>query len=815
MDRRISASLAAVLLGIQPGAAAASGAASQADRIPGADVPLLKVPADDRSSAPCPSIRVRSRRDGGWDVRFTLRAADASGAKSAQVAGSFTGWQGQAISMTRGADGGYSADAVVPDGRHAYKFILDGSRWIADPANPARADDQNGGFNSVLSLGAGAGLDPSSARLGDGRIDGSAFAHRPERATDRARGTGGWSLRARTLAGDVQSVALAHGGPAGSPRPMARAGRDGPFDVWEVMLPVTEGAPFPYTFVLEDGSVTVRDPKTYSLDPSAQGFRTPDWAKDAVWYQVMVDRFRNGDPSNDPAGTIPWKHDWYKPFGKEGHDGQTFYKHFVFSRFGGGDLQGLRQKLPYLRELGVNALYLMPMFQASTPHKYNTTSYIHVDEHFGSKGDYAKAALNEDILDPSTWTFTPTDRLFLEFIREAKSMGFRVVIDGVFNHVGTGHPAFQDCKQRGRSSRFADWFDITSWEPFKYEAWWGFSELPVFRKDPEKGLSSASARKHVMDITRRWMDPDGDGDPRDGVDGWRLDVPNEVPLPFWHEWCREVRRINPDAYIVGEIWERADQWLDGRAFDAVMNYEFAKPAVQWVIDRNLRIKPSELDRRLAELRVAYPAESTYAMMNLVDSHDTDRVASMALNPDRPYNQQNREQEGAKYDPAKPGEPERRKQRLLALLQMTYVGAPMVYYGDEVGMWGSNDPNNRRPMLWPDLGPWEDPRESIDQAMHAHYREVIALRNAHPALRTGSFRTVLADDAQDTWVFLREKGNEQVLVALNASDVPATVAIDSLGDGWHDAFGTPGFADDGLRKATVPAIGGRVWVRRSK
>ncbi|MFM8639383.1 MAG: alpha-amylase family glycosyl hydrolase, partial [Planctomycetota bacterium] len=586
--------MAAVLLGIQPGAAAASGAASHSDAIPGADVPLLKVPDDDRSSAPCPSIRVRSRRDGGWDVRFTLRAADASGAKSAQVAGSFTGWQGQAISMTRGADGGYSADAVVPDGRHAYKFILDGSRWIADPANPARADDQNGGFNSVLSLGAGAGLDPSSARLGDGRIDGSAFAHRPERATDRARGTGGWSLRARTLAGDVQSVALAHGGPAGSPRPMARAGRDGPFDVWEVVLPVTEGAPFPYTFVLEDGSVTVRDPKTYSLDPSAQGFRTPDWAKDAVWYQVMVDRFRNGDPSNDPAGTIPWKHDWYKPFGKEGHDGQTFYKSFVFSRFGGGDLQGLRQKLPYLRELGVNALYLMPMFQASTPHKYNTTSYIHVDEHFGSKGDYAKAALNEDILDPSTWTFTPTDRLFLEFIREAKSMGFRVVIDGVFNHVGTGHPAFQDCKQRARSSRFADWFDITSWEPFKYEAWWGFSELPAFRKDPEKGLASASARKHVMDITRRWMDPDGDGDPRDGVDGWRLDVPNEVPLPFWHEWCREVRRINPDAYIVGEIWERADQWLDGRAFDAVMNYEFAKPAVQWVIDRNLRIKPSEL-----------------------------------------------------------------------------------------------------------------------------------------------------------------------------------------------------------------------------
>jgi glycosidase len=318
-----------------------------------------------------------------------------------------------------------------------------------------------------------------------------------------------------------------------------------------------------------------------------------------------------------------------------------------------------------------------------------------------------------------------------------------------------------------------------------------------------------------MDVTRRWMDPDGDGDPRDGIDGWRLDVPNEVPLPFWHEWCREVRRINPQAYIVGEIWERADQWLDGRAFDAVMNYEFAKPAVQWVIDRASRIPASELDRRLAELRNAYAPECSYAMMNLIDSHDTDRVASMALNPDRPYNQQNREQEGARYDPTKPGERERAKQRLLVLLQMTYVGAPMVYYGDEVGMWGSNDPNNRRPMLWPDLGPWEDPNEAVDTSMLAHYREVIALRNAHPSLRRGSFRTVLCDDAQDTWVFVRELDGEQVLVALNAGEKPATASLESMGTGWTDAFGTPGIADDGLRKATIPAVGGRVWVRRAK
>ncbi|MFO0783683.1 MAG: alpha-amylase family glycosyl hydrolase [Phycisphaerales bacterium] len=178
------------------------------------------------------------------------------------------------------------------------------------------------------------------------------------------------------------------------------------------------------------------------------------------------------------------------------------------------------------------------------------------------------------------------------FLAEAKKQGFHVVIDGVFNHVGTGHPAFQDVKAHGRTSRFADWFDIKTWEPFTYDAWWGFSELPVFKKDPEKGLASKTAREHIFAVTQRWMDPNGDGDPSDGVDGWRLDVPNEVPLPFWWEWRTLVKKINPNAYISGEIWDRAEAYLDGRAFDGVMNYEFAKPAVQWVANQKQKITAS-------------------------------------------------------------------------------------------------------------------------------------------------------------------------------------------------------------------------------
>lgn len=767
------------------------------------------------------------RADGRWRLRFTLAPQAAAGAASARVAGSFTGWQGQWIPMTRTADGGFEATVDVPPGVQLYKFVLDGTRWIADPANPARSEDGQGGHNSVLRLGPLAALDATGARPDDGVIEGAAVVHDPTTVRDRWPVPGeGWRVRLRTLRGDVAATGLwidapAPGAPAGRPpaneRPMALVGTDGPFDVWEGTIPVpvlASGAPAAlpilYTFTLRDGTTMERDPKTYSLDPTKAAFRTPDWAKDAVWYQVMVDRFRNGDPSNDPNGTIPWDHDWYQPFGSEGKDGQTFYRHYVFSRFAGGDLQGLQDRLPYLRDLGVNALYLMPMFQASTPHKYNATSFIHVDEHFGTRGDYAPAEAKEDLLDPATWTFTPTDRRFLAFIREAKRMGFRVVIDGVFNHCGTNHPAFRDLKVHGKSSRYADWFDITSWDPFAYEAWWGFSELPVFRKDPDTGLASASVRKHIFDVTRRWMDPDGDGDPSDGIDGWRLDVPNEVPLPFWHEWCALVRRINPEAYVVGEIWERADQWLDGRAFDAVMNYEFAKPAISWVIDRREKITASEFDRRLAELRMAYAPECSYAMMNLLDSHDTDRIASMARNPDRKYNHLNREQEGNPYDAGRPGDEDRARQRLLALLQMTYVGAPMVYYGDEAGMWGSNDPNNRRPMLWDDLPPNQNPQERPDAAIREHYRSVIGLRRSLPALRTGSYRTVLADDAQDVLAFVREKEGQRVVVALNASTKPATVSLPVDG-AFRDVFGAPASGDDGLRRATVPPLAGRVWV----
>ena len=263
---------------------------------------------------------------------------------------------------------------------------------------------------------------------------------------------------------------------------------------------------------MSPGELRVNDAAIYNLEQDSKPkLRTPDWAKDAIWYQVMVDRFRNGTTQNDPPRVRDWKSEWYASSPWEGRDGQSFYEWFVFDRLYGGDIRGLEEKLDHLSELGVNALYLNPMFQAEGHHKYNTTNYIHVDENFGAGGDYAHAEAVEDLLDPSTWTWTRSDRIFLEFLGAAKSRGFRVIIDGVFNHVGTQHPAFRDVIEKKAESAYADWFDVRSWDPFEYEGWAGFGSLPVFRKSKD-GLASPEARQHIFDITRRWMDPDGDGD---------------------------------------------------------------------------------------------------------------------------------------------------------------------------------------------------------------------------------------------------------------------------------------------------------------
>ena len=423
----------------------------------------------------------------------------------------------------------------------------------------------------------------------------------------------------------------------------------------------------------------------------------PQWAKDAVWYQIFPERFRNGDTRNDQTSPdleigpergwniSPWTSDWYKLQPWEEKHSKRFYGN-VFERRYGGDMQGVIDKLDYLSDLGITAIYFNPVFDAISLHKYDASTYHHIDRNFGPdpQGDLQLIKLESD--DPATWKWTSADSLFLKLIRESHTRGIKVIIDGVFNHCGTRFWAFQDVVKNQQRSRYATWFDVRQWDDpstpqneFKHKGWWDVQELPEFWEG-----DSSFARpvwNYFFNITKRWMDPNGDGNPSDGIDGWRLDVGNEVSHLFWKGWRKHVKSINPDAYIVGEIWDDASKWLAGDEFDAVMNYPFARAVVRFFIDTDgRRLKPSEFDRELATIRKDYPGEISYVLQNLIDSHDTDRLASMIMNPNRKYDDQNGLRNNPNYDVGKPTAGARRLQKLILLFQMTYVGAPMIYYG---------------------------------------------------------------------------------------------------------------------------------------
>jgi cyclomaltodextrinase / maltogenic alpha-amylase / neopullulanase len=380
---------------------------------------------------------------------------------------------------------------------------------------------------------------------------------------------------------------------------------------------------------------------------------TPEWARHAVWYQILPERFCNGDAHNDPtplslAGSVhgaaladgwqvhPWTSDWYRAQPWERNASRAHWAHAMDRRYG-GDLAGILAKLDYLQDLGVNALYLNPVFDAPSHHKYDGSSWHHVDVHFGPDpaGDRALIA-RETPDDPQTWQWTAADRLLLELIDALHRRGMRVILDGVFNHVGVQHFAFRDVLAHGRASRFADWLKITRWHDdrrFDCESWRGHASLPELRQQDD--TLAPGPLKYLEAITRRWMAPGGDASR--GIDGWRLDVTPWLPHRFWRDWRALVKSIKPDAYLVAEIIRDVDfntPYLQGDEFDAVMNYNFAFACDEFFFREHTRISASTFDARLRVLREAYPACVAPVMQNLFGSHDTARAATHAMNRDR-------------------------------------------------------------------------------------------------------------------------------------------------------------------------------------
>lgn len=411
----------------------------------------------------------------------------------------------------------------------------------------------------------------------------------------------------------------------------------------------------------------------------------PYWVQDAVFYQIFPDRFANGDPHNDPPNVQPW-------------DAEPTIWNFL-----GGDLRGVIQKFDYLLDLGITAVYFNPIFQATSNHRYNISNYYQIDPKLGDEKDF------QALLDV------------------AHRSNVRVILDGVFNHCGRGFFAFNDVLENHSHSPYIDWFHLNNIPPDAYspgdaddyEAWWRFKSLPKFNTD------NPQVRKYILEVARYWI--------RTGADGWRLDVPNEIDdAAFWEEFRDVVKTENPDAYLVGEIWDGDPRWVGEGSFDGLMNYPLRDALLELLQEE---ITTELLADRVSRLLEQYPRENVYAMYLPLGSHDTVRLRT-ALEDDL------------------------QRVELALMFQMAFPGAPAVYYGDEIGMEGGKDPDCRRAFPW-DKSRWEQDLRSLVQRL-------ITLRKRLPALRRGDYRTVLVDGKRGGYAFARTLGDEVVLVLINAS-----------------------------------------------
>lgn len=490
-------------------------------------------------------------------------------------------------------------------------------------------------------------------------------------------------------------------------------------DYWTVTIPVPTRR-LAYGFYLEskDGSYWFSErgvansrhgfsPFNYPYINPADVFRQPDWLPGGVIYQVFPDRFFNGDVSNDPPGTEPWG---AKP------EGRTFT---------GGDLKGIEQKLSWLEELGASCLYTTPIFRSPSNHRYNTTDYYAIEPTLGTEDE------------------------FLSLLQTAHARGIKVILDVAFNHSGSDFFAFRDVIDKGPASAYAHWFNIHSFpvrperEGRNYETF--ANHVPTM---PKLMTQVPEVREYLLRVAEHWTT-------RAGLDGWRLDVANEVDHSFWQEFRRRVRGINPNAFIIGEVWHDALPWLQGDQFDSVLNYPWRTAVLDLLNDK---IDIVQFDTELARLRFLYPGAATGALIHQLGNHDTPRIMT-ALGGIRP------------------------KARLAAVLLFTAQGIPLVYYGDEIGMEGEGDPDCRRCMVW-------EP-EKQDREMLALYRKLGRLRRALPWLNTGEWKTLLVDPLRGIYAYERsgalaanaapignlpEAPDERIWVVLNVSYRENTVLL---------------------------------------
>ncbi|MCK4258809.1 MAG: alpha-glucosidase C-terminal domain-containing protein [Halanaerobiales bacterium] len=547
----------------------------------------------------------------------------------------------------------------------------------------------------------------------------------------------------------------------------------GVFDIWEGVISGSSSTKW-YRLQISDGWKNAwLNAKGISSNEPSQGdfwivpqFSTPDWVKDAIFYQIFPDRFCNGNTSNDVVdGEYVYLGDsviakgWDESMDGVGHE---FYN---------GDLIGVYQKLPtYLQEeLGINAIYLNPIFQSPNNHKYDCQDFYLVDPHFGSNNDLAYLVDKAH----STNDFAGDYRV-------------SIVLDGVFNHTGTWHYWFDkdnDYASLGayesQSSTWRSFYTFSNW-PNDYVSWWGLPTMPKLdfsstQLGDEIYRNSDSVIQHYLKAPYN-------------IDGWRFDVANEIGKngteegnhEIWQEIRTYIKSVNPDAYMLGEFWENSVSWLGGDQWDAAMNYYgFIIPVSNWVAGKDTHnntqvIDTNTFDIQLTQRLAEIPRQAQLTMLNSLSTHDTARFLYRA-------------------------DEDIWKLKVAAVFQMTFIGTPCIYYGDEIGMTGGNDPYNRASFRW-DPADWNNDILTL-------YKNLIQIRKTYPALKTGSFKPLLVDNNNKIYSFGRWDEDNRIIVALNNDSTSHNVTVNA----WQLSIPNGATVTDALTGNQYTVVNGQITI----
>ena len=686
--------------------------------------------------------------------------------KEVYLVGAMNDWNLKSTRMFESSKGTYATIVLLKPGEYQYKFLEDGMNYVKDNNAASFADDGFGGKNSVIVVNET--FEKVKIEIGDGIFLKYGIPIEQSLETINPLSTTQIEFKARTHTNDVEQVLLVKDQDYIK---LDKINSDDSFDYYQTILSLkNENDVFDYYFVFKDGDKNfylqeggfsnIKDKTKYFKysKENVQQFFTPDWVKNGIIYQIFTDRFYNGDQSNDQDFS-EWYYDGIKTPPPKGEllKKYTQYFHFVddwenisglkkspyhapnqeghqpdYNSYYGGDIKGIHEKLDYLEDLGITIIYFNPIFEAKSNHKYDAVDYMKLDPHFGTQEEFKK------------------------FVQDAHSRGIRIILDCAFNHTGETFWAFQEGMKNGPSSKYYDWYEWKKWpipdfksmpNPSKissfnpsdyYECWWGYGEMPNLNFDYNASNPSENSIKninlanpnwevvnYILDVLEYWI---SDMD----LDGFRLDVPNEVPFWFWKLFREKVKSMKPDAYLVGELWSNAVEWVNDDYFDSVMNYAYFKdPVMRFFNSRNSTAE--EFDRDLKQGLLLYPTQATQVMMNLIDSHDTFRFLE-SCNGDMS------------------------RLKMAVLFQMTYVGTPHIWYGDEIGMMGAHDPDCRRPFDW-------NYTASKDQvSLREFYKKLIQIRKNYSSIRTGSFQTIYADGM--VYAYSRDDDESSIVVIIN-------------------------------------------------